>query len=261
MKRCNACGGDCYETSRGVYRCNCCGNIFSSEDFTVAKRVSQRKISDSGADVFEKNVACTLEILCQGKFCGMSGSNCIFCDSSGSGYIITDSGYAITNAHVVVGEANKPCENIVVKVNGQSVAAKVTAFVDKNERIATGVDLAILKLEYMPNGARKVEFRDSDDIRIGEKVYVIGNSLGDGTCITGGIVSDKNRNVYGNNFIMTDCAVNSGNSGGPLFDSNGFLIGTITFQGRVPNGGDAEGMNYAIPSNVVRAFIKKNRIY
>ena len=73
-----------------------------------------------------------------------------------------------------------------------------------------GVDLALLKLSKMPFRAKVLEFEDFSNVRIGEPVFVIGNSLGYGTCITSGIVSDKERNVNGKMLLMTDCAVNGG---------------------------------------------------
>lgn len=250
MKKCKVCGGACVSVGNGQYQCDCCGNMFSDEDFVSARKVVEKTIGDTGADVFEKNIVGTLEISCRGKSAAWSGS----------GYIVTDNGYAITNAHVAADEDGSPCENITVNVCGQRVAAKVIALADNKAGSGNGIDLAIIKLAGMPNGAKKLEFENSDSIRNGESVYVIGNSLGQGVCITSGIVSDKSRRIAGKEFIMTDCAVNGGNSGGPIFDGKGSVIGTITLQGRARDGGDAEGMNYAIPSNVVKEFIGKSGI-
>lgn len=80
---------------------------------------------------------------------------------------------------------------------------------------------------------------------------MIGNSLGGGTCITSGIVSDRRRTLEGKARLMTDCAVNRGNSGGPVFNEAGEVVGTIVAVTTA-----AEGMNYAIPADVVLAYIK-----
>ena len=251
MVKCKVCGGTCSETGNGKYMCDFCGALFSERDLMPAKRVAERQTAAagmSGADVFEQNIAGTLEISVRGRAGAWSGS----------GYIVTDDGYAVTNAHVAADEDGSPCRNIIARVNGQSVSASVVALADDKAGAGSGIDLAIIKLASMPKGAKKLLFEDSDAIRNGEPVFVIGNSLGMGVCITSGIVSDRARVLSGKQFIMTDCAVNGGNSGGPIFNAKGLVIGTITLQGRAHDGGDAEGMNYAIPANVVKAFLQAN---
>ena len=93
---------------------------------------------------------------------------------------------------------------------------------------------------------------DFSRVRIGESIYVVGNSLGHGTCITSGIVSDRKRMVDGQMLMMTDSAVNGGNSGGPVFNTAGNVIGLI-----VSGIDNAEGMNFAIPSDDVLDFVRQ----
>lgn len=252
--RCKLCNGECESIGGGKVKCVYCGSIFTENETSNETSFSNhttRTKSDSGADVFEKNINGILEISCIGE----KGS------WSGSGFIISESGYAITNAHVAADDTDgKPCRKISVRVCGQVVAATVTALADDKAGNGSGIDLAIIKLAHMPTGAKALTFADADSIRNGEPVYVIGNSLGQGVCITSGIVSDKARNVNGKMFIMTDCAVNGGNSGGPIFNEKGFVIGTVTLQGRAHDGGDAEGMNYAIPSSAVTDFIHSHTL-
>lgn len=94
-----------------------------------------------------------------------------------------------------------------------------------------------------------------EPVRNGQKLYVIGNALGMGTCITSGIISDKRRMVNGKPRLMTDCAANHGNSGGPVFDEDGRVIGAI-----VAGIDSAKGMNFAIPADVIEDFLEKCRM-
>lgn len=163
---------------------------------------------------------------------------------SGSGYALGD-GYAITNAHVVA-EGGRPAEKIEVYACGQTFRAVIVSLGDK-----FGDDLALLKLAGAPARLKAVKFADVGQLKNGQPLYVIGNSLGGGTCITSGIVSDRRRTLEGKPRLMTDCAVNRGNSGGPVFNEAGEVAGTIVAVTTA-----AEGMNYAIPADVVLAYIK-----
>lgn len=246
--KCIHCGGTCNEIGNGRYECLFCGATFDWDEITPQSvKQSASTKSGGGADVFEKNEGGILEISCAGKRGAWSGS----------GYLISLGGYAVTNAHVAADDDGSPCGRISVRLCGNDIPANVVALADDKAGRGNGVDLAIIKLVRIPAGAVALSFADSDRLRNGEPVYVIGNSLGQGTCITSGIVSDKARNINGRTFIMTDCAVNGGNSGGPIFNGEGHVIGTITMQGRSGDGADAEGMNYAIPANVVKLFIQE----
>ena len=243
--KCKQCGGPCRDLGNGKIECEYCGSVFSNEDLASTSIKTVKQVN-SGTDVFDKNINGVLEIRCSGLKSRWSGS----------GYIISKSGYAITNAHVAAEDSGEPCKDIIVSVSGQSVPATVVALADDKAGSGRGIDLAIIKLSSMPRLAAALSFASSD-AKNGETVFAIGNSLGEGTCITRGIVSDKLRDVNGKKFIMTDCAVNGGNSGGPLFNAQGLVIGTITLQGRTHNGADAEGMNYAIPAETVKRFIEE----
>lgn len=250
MVKCKNCGGICNSIGGGKYQCDCCGYTFSADEIASVKPVSNRQVQLSGADIYEKNINGILEISCRGQNCAWSGS----------GYLVSNTGYAITNVHVAANSDGTPCRDINVKVCGVNVPASVVALADNMAGLGSGIDLAIIRLQKLPYGVKRLDLENFDNIRNGECVYVIGNSLGEGTCITRGIVSDKCRTVNGKQMLMTDCAVNGGNSGGPIFNDKGKVIGTITWQGRARDGGDAEGMNYAIPSNVVMDFLYRNRI-
>lgn len=246
MKKCKLCGGNCDNIGGGKYQCDCCGNIFSEDDFASAvKKSAVTPLSDNGASVFENNISGVLEIT-------WSDSQYTH---SGSGFLINADGYCITNTHVVTSEDGKSCGTVSVKLNGENLTAQVITLGDDKHGEGNGVDLAIIKLSRVPVGAKALEFENFENVRIGEQVYVIGNSLGYGTCITSGIVSDKSRNVNGKILLMTDCAVNGGNSGGPIFNDKGRVIGAI-----VSGITNAEGMNFAIPSSTIREFLGNKNI-
>ena len=245
MSKCRMCGGNGISIGGGKYQCDCCGSIFEeSEVNTVRAKQSytsqSTKDSDMGADIFEKNVNGVLEI---SMSCGRA-----------SGYLISNDGYAITNSHAVCLNNGSSCGQCTVKVAGESVSARVVAMgTEDNSQHCTNKDLALIKLSRVPFGASALKLGDYSKVRTGERVFVIGNSLGAGTCITSGIVSDKNRNGQ----LMYDCATNPGNSGGPVFNADGVVIGTHV-AGTSPNGAKVQGMNIAIPSSAVVEFLQRS---
>lgn len=246
-KFCPNCGGDCKKLHSGEFECLCCGNIFSDATESVHSDIAVKAAStNSGADIYEKNINGILEITWS------DGRSCF----SGSGFLIDRDGYCITNTHVVTSQNGKSCGTVSVKMGGESLRASVIVLGDDRHGLGAGVDLALLKLTAVPPKATILKLEDFKSVRIGEQVYVIGNSLGHGTCITSGIVSDKTRNVNGKMLLMTDCAVNGGNSGGPIFNSEGRVIGAI-----VSGIDGAEGMNFAIPSSTIQEFIYRAKKY
>ncbi len=161
----------------------------------------------------------------------------------GSGFIIDKEGIVVTNNHVIEG-----AEDIVVQVNGEK---KFKAKVIGADPLS---DIAVLKIEskekFLP-----VRFGDSDKARIGDWVIAIGNPFGLGGTVTSGIISARNRSIglsrY-EDYIQTDASINSGNSGGPLFDMNGDVIGINTaILGRSGN----VGIGFSIPSNSAKIVI------
>lgn len=244
MSTCKMCGGNGISIGGGKFKCDCCGNIFSDEASPSRNKQAyasqSTKDSDMGADIFEKNVNGVLEI---SMSCGRA-----------SGYLISNDGYAITNSHAVCLNNGSSCGQCTVKVAGESVSARVVAMgTEDNSQHCTNKDLALIKLSRVPFGASALKLGDYSKVRTGERVFVIGNSLGAGTCITSGIVSDKNRNGQ----LMYDCATNPGNSGGPVFNADGVVIGTHV-AGTSPNGAKVQGMNIAIPSSAVVEFLQRS---
>jgi serine protease Do len=168
--------------------------------------------------------------------------------SLGSGFIIDPSGYIVTNNHVI-----ENSEQISVTLNdGSSLPAKVVG-----RDIKT--DLALLKV-VPKKPLPATHFGDSDKTRIGDWVIAIGDPFGLGSTVTAGIVSARNRDINAwpyDDFIQTDAPINRGNSGGPLFDMDGNVVG-INSQIFSPSGGSV-GIGFSIPSNLARDVVQQLR--
>ena len=164
--------------------------------------------------------------------------------SLGSGFVIDPAGIVITNQHVI-GDAN---EITVIFTDGKRLKAEV---VGKDAK----VDIAVLRVK--PDKPLKaVKFGDSEKMRIGDWVVAIGNPFGLGGSVSAGIVSARNRDIsdqsYGQ-YIQTDAAINKGNSGGPLFNLDGEVVGINTAI-LSPTGGSI-GIGFAVPSTIARPVI------
>ena len=157
----------------------------------------------------------------------------------GSGFIISKEGIVVTNNHVVQG-----AEDIIVSVNGS------TEYKAKVLGLDPYMDLAVLKINSKEK-FKPVNFADSDKARVGDWVIAIGNPFGFGGTVTSGIISSRNRDIgltrY-DDFIQTDASINQGNSGGPLFNLNGEVIGINTAI-IAPGSSGSIGIGFAIPSN------------
>jgi serine protease Do len=155
----------------------------------------------------------------------------------GSGFIISEKGIVITNNHVI-----QDSEDIVVRVGGDKEYKATIIGQDPLSDIA--VLQIVSKEKFIP-----VKFGDSDKARIGDWVIAIGNPFGLGGTVTAGIISARNRSIglsrY-EDYIQTDASINSGNSGGPLFDMNGDVVGINT---AILGKGGSIGIGFSIPSN------------
>jgi len=168
--------------------------------------------------------------------------------SLGSGFIIDPAGYVVTNNHVIA-EAD---EITVVLNNKQEFPATVVGHDPKT-------DLALLKIET-EKPLPFVSFGDSDKLRVGDWVMAIGNPFGLGNTVTAGILSARGRDINAgpyDDFLQTDAPINRGNSGGPLFDMGGKVIGinTAIFS---PSGGSV-GIGFSVPSALAAPVIKQLR--
>ncbi len=175
------------------------------------------------------------------EFPGPSPKQKQYIEGLGSGFIIESSGYILTNSHVV---AN--ADKVTVKLtSGDEYKAKVIG----TDKLS---DLAVVKIEA--EGLPMLELGDSDQLKVGEWVIAIGNPFGLTSTITVGVVSAKGRSEMGietyEDFIQTDAAINMGNSGGPLLNARGKVIGINT--AIVSASGGSVGIGFAIPSNMAK---------
>lgn len=171
-------------------------------------------------------------------------------EASGSGIIISDDGYILTNNHIVATSSSESYYEV-----SEATKITVTLFNDETKYEAKIIgtdeqtDLAVIKIEK--SGLSKAEFADSDNIKVGEFAMAVGNPLGMQSSITCGVISAVNREVTdsdGKKFtlIQTDAAINSGNSGGALVNNEGKVVGINTLK---LSGTGIEGMGFAIPIN------------
>jgi len=165
----------------------------------------------------------------------------------GSGFIISDDGLIVTNNHVIEG-----AEEITVYLPNEK------EFIAKIIGRDTKTDLAVLKVETDGEKLPFVEFGDSDILRVGDWVLAVGNPFGLGGTVTAGIVSARGREIgqgQYDDFIQTDASINRGNSGGPLFDMSGKVIGVNT--AIFSQSGGSVGIGFAISSNLANTVVKQ----
>ncbi len=169
---------------------------------------------------------------------------------AGSGFIVDSSGLIVTNRHVVDGSLDLT----VILQDGTALPAKV---------VGTGGAVDIALLEVSPTKLLpKVTWGDSDSVRIGDQVLAVGNPLGIGESVTEGIVSATNRDITTSPFddyIQTDAAINHGNSGGPLFNMKGRVIGVNTALYTPAENGGSVGLGFAIPGNDAQYVVDQLR--
>ena len=232
------------------------GSIGESEVAVTARPATEVVIKTvdgqtamSDAEVYAANVNSAVSI----NVTGTAGTNFfgqpVQTASSGSGFVLTENGYIVTNYHVV-----ESAETVKVTMyNGDEYEAK---YVGGDE----DYDIAVIKVEA--EGLQAVTLGDSDTLNVGDHVLAIGNPLGELTfSMSGGMVSSVNRaiNVDGTpfNMIQTDASINSGNSGGPLFNEYGEVVGIVSAKySSSSSGASVEGLGFAIPMNDVFAMIQ-----
>ena len=183
--------------------------------------------------------------------------------ASGSGFVLTQDGYIVTNYHVIEDAAKDSSVSIEVSfADGKQYTAKLVGGEQDN-------DVAVLKIEA--SDLTPVKLGDSDQLVVGEGVYTIGNPLGELTySLTDGLVSALDRLITTTstnpstgaaetttlNVLQTNCDINPGNSGGPLFDSYGNVVGIVTAKYTQSSSGvSAEGLGFALPINDVKEII------
>lgn len=169
----------------------------------------------------------------------------------GSGVILSQNGYIITNDHVIRNQQGQVADEILVKMHDGAEHRAVVIGRDPS------TDLALIKVEQ--TGLPFAVLADSSKVRVGHKVYAIGNPMGVGMTVTSGIVSAKNRRIgilgkHGHeDFIQTDASINPGNSGGALVDADGRLVGINT--AILSKSGNSSGIGFAIPTKLMMEVV------
>ena len=199
--------------------------------------------------VYQKNEKAVVRVKAKVSIPSMFGQTTTG-QSSGSGFVLTEDGYVVTNHHVI---ENATAVTVLMHDDSQ-YAAKVIGS-DANN------DVALLKIEEDVT-LQAVEVGSSDALNVGDQVIAIGNPLGEVTStLTVGYVSAKGRDVITDgttiNMIQTDAAINAGSSGGPLFNNRGEVVGITTakYSGKTSSGSAIEGVSFAIPIDDVKPLI------
>lgn len=235
-------------------------SVQTSNNSSTSGTVSQVNLTNySDTAVYAANkilpsiVGIEIQYTVTSSFFMFGGPSTSTATASGSGIIISENGYILTNNHVV--DTSSSSSSYSYYDLSEATSVKVKLFGDETAYNATIVgkdsktDLAVLKIEA--EGLTAAEFADSSKVKIGEFAMAIGNPLGLGSSITCGVVSAVDREVSSDDgttytCIQTDAAINSGNSGGALVNSEGKVIGVNTLK---LSGTGVEGIGFAIPIN------------
>lgn len=164
----------------------------------------------------------------------------------GAGIIVEADGYIVTNAHVT----ENATKIMVVTADDSEYEAELVGADVKT-------DVALIRVMH-PNGFEPAQFADSDDVRVGNAVFAIGNPFGLGNSVSSGIISAKERDIEKgqyDNFLQTDASINQGNSGGPLFNMNGEIVGMNT--AIFSTDGQDIGVGFATPANQVKWVVSQ----
>ena len=222
--------------------------------------MSLQGYSDTAMGVAEKILPSIVGIEIEYKVSSFFGNSTA--KATGSGIIISEDGYILTNNHVVSTNSTTSTSSIYYQVS-DAVSVKVKLYNDDNVYDAEIIgkddqtDLAVIKIDK--TGLTAAELGDSDSVKVGEFAMAVGNPLGLSSSISAGIVSAVNREISTEDnekyvVIQTDAAINAGNSGGALVNSKGQVIGINTLK---LSGDGVEGLGFAIPINSTTDIVKQ----
>ncbi len=191
----------------------------------------------------------------QAKLVGASVVKVSTPSASGSGVLLNEDGYAVTNAHVIQGETDI---RVTVWIPQPDRTLKRTTIEDiVIIAVNNHLDLALLHLQHPDEIHFEYSLLEMEEsIQVGQSVFAIGNPMGLERTMSKGVISTKQRSFDGLTYIQTDAAINPGNSGGPLFNKKGEVIG-ITNMGITA----AESLNFAIPTRYVKDFIRNREAF
>lgn len=260
LTKCNVCGSeDLIQIDKEivgldtylVYKCKSCDSNVSKERIIKKAKVEENNVFSTNdeqkelnpAEIYEKNFR---------ALCSITSSIDEENKSCGTAFAVGSNGYLLTNAHVITKITSEEDGQFNFEINNDINAALFNGEVVDCELIDLDLvlDLALLKINKKNNYSVKIGGYES--VKTGEKVVSIGNSKGEGMSITEGLVSDRARNLGNQTKILISVPVNHGNSGGPLFNMRGQVIGVVSSGKK-----NAVAMSYAIPVDEVVKFIKK----
>lgn len=239
-----------------TYRCEACGETFSTETAYLARKAREEKRAAIEQAAKQKKAAPVLSDTLDAPEIYRRNRNSVVeltadkgdCVGSGTGMVLPG-GYVLTNAHVVFSKEKENATRVQAADSLIGVTADKRRFAFDIVYADVRRDMALIVSDDL--AAPAVAFADGD-VTIGEKVYAIGNSKGQGICMLDGIVSDRERFISGERYIMYSAPTVGGNSGGPLFNAHGEVIGMVTLGQK-----DGSLMNYAIPTGVLKAFLRE----
>ena len=201
-------------------------------------------------EVFRQVTPSVVVIRARGR--EVSGGSVVGFSETGSGVLISADGKVVTAAHVV----NTTDAITVEVIGGESVSARVIA----SEPAA---DLSMIQLERVPNGAQVAKLANSDSVRVGDQVLVVGAPYGLSYSLSVGYISARwaPNTVYRSmplaEFFQTDAVINTGNSGGPIFNMAGQVIGIVSHN--ISKGGGSEGLGFVVTWNTARQLLLEKR--
>lgn len=172
----------------------------------------------------------------------------------GSGVVVSEDGYILTAAHVV----NDAAEIMVEFIDGQEIPARI-------ERLANTADVALIKLQKPPANPNVAKIGESDSVKVGDQIFVIGAPMGLSYSLTSGIISARhNMHKMTNSFVeaeffQTDASINTGNSGGPVFNMQGEVIAIAS--AILSRSGGFEGIGFAATTEIARSLLVKKQSY
>lgn len=200
------------------------------------------------SELYERLSPSVVKVIISEKEMSPKDGQMVDAQGIGSGVLISDDGLVLTASHVV-----QTADNIKVQFNdGETIPAHVVAS-------ATYADVATIKLSWLPKGKHAVKLGNSDSTRIGDEIFMIGSPYGLDYSLSVGYISGrhvKNKFAHGQpaiEFFQTDAAINHGNSGGPMFNMNGEVIGVASFI--LSESGGFQGLGFAATSNVCQALL------
>jgi len=224
--------------------------VVNQVEYTNVEKSDYTKAIEKAYDTVVE-ISCTVQQNVSSNFFFFGGTSTG--TSKGSGVIFSEDGYIVTNAHVLEGLVDE--NTISVKIyTGDSYQAKLIGYDSRT-------DLAVIKIDV--DNLPYASFVDSSSLMLGEDVIAIGNPLGLGISCSNGIISALEKEIYINDVYMTviqtNAAINSGNSGGGLFDIDGNLVGIVNAKksSSALSSTTVEGMGYAIPANTVIRIINE----